>query len=74
MVSKGEGIAALLLNILILPGLGTVIWGDRKTGIWQIVIALVSIPLMLVLIGIITGAVAWIWALISGIHILKAAK
>ena len=73
MVSRNEGIAALLLNVILLPGLGTVIWGNKKTGIWQIVLSIVSFPLMLVLVGFATYFAVWVWALITGVNILKSA-
>lgn len=52
-------IIGLIVNILILPGLGSIIGGRIKTGIWQIVLiviagflCLIGIPLSLILIGI----------------------
>jgi TM2 domain-containing membrane protein YozV len=74
MVSQGEGIAALLLNILLLPGLGTVIWGDKKTGIIQIVLTVVGYLTTFILIGFAILAANWIWTLITGIRILQSAK
>ena len=73
MVTKNQGIAALLLNIFILPGLGTVIWGEKKTGWFQLVLALVSIPLMLILVGFLTWFCVWVWGIVSGVQILKSA-
>lgn len=64
-------IVALLLNILVLPGLGTLIAGRTKTGIWQIVLAVVSIPLFFVFVGFLTGLAAWIWGLVTGIQLVK---
>ena len=72
--SKGIAIAALLLNVLIFPGLGTIVGGKTKTGIIQIVLFVVSIPLWLILIGIPLSMGVWIWALVSGIQLLKEAE
>lgn len=74
MVTQTEGIAALLLNVLVLPGLGTVIWGDRTHGIWQIVLAVIGFVLFIFLIGIPILIGTWIWALVSGIKILQGAE
>jgi len=66
----------LILNILILPGLGTLIGGGQKyrtAGIWQLVVAIISIPLMFILVGFFTYAAMWIWALITGIQMVKTA-
>jgi len=72
--SQGIAIAALLLNVLIFPGLGTIVGGKTKTGIIQIVLFVVSIPLWLILIGIPLSMGVWIWALVSGIQLLKEAE
>jgi TM2 domain-containing membrane protein YozV len=74
---KSMAIVGLILNILILPGLGTLIGGGpslKKTGIIQLVVALVSIPLMLVLIGIISYLAMWIWGIVTGIQMVQTAK
>jgi TM2 domain-containing membrane protein YozV len=71
--SQGIAIAALLLNILIIPGLGTLIAGRTKTGIWQIVLAIISIPLIFVFIGIPLLIAVWIWGLVTGIQLIKEA-
>lgn len=78
-VSKKSGnktlaIVGLILNIFVLPGLGTLIGGDVKTGIIQIVLVVVSIPLMFVLIGIPLLIGVWIWALVSSINQIKKAE
>ncbi len=73
-VSQGLAIAALILNILVLPGLGTIIGGRTKTGVIQLVITLISIPLCLVIIGIPILIGMWIWALITGIDIVKNSR
>jgi len=48
--------------------------GKTKTGIIQIVLFVVSIPLWLILIGIPLSMGVWIWALVSGIQLLKEAE
>ena len=83
--SQALSIIGLILNLAILPGLGTIVGGRIKEGIWQIVLLLGSIILGLLLtltaIGAIIGvpiiilgpAVIWIWALISGIKMIQEA-
>lgn len=73
MDKKTEAIIGLLLNVLILPGLGTTIWGNRKHGIWQLVLAIVGVLLSVVLIGIPLVMAAWIWGLVSGIQMIQNA-
>ena len=71
--TKGIAIAALLLNILILPGIGTLVGGRTKTGVIQLVISIISLPLILVLIGIPLFIAMWIWGIVTGIQIIKEA-
>lgn len=69
--NKTLSIVALVINLFI-PGLGTIIGKNTKTGITQLIITLVSYPLMMVGIGFITYAVAWVWALITSINMIKS--
>ena len=64
-------ILALILNILVIPGLGTLIAGNTKTGVWQIVLAIISIPLMFILIGFPLMLGVWIWGLVTGIKLVR---
>jgi TM2 domain-containing membrane protein YozV len=70
---KTLAIVGLVLNILIFPGLGTIVGGKTQTGIYQLILAVVSIPLMFVLIGFLTYFAAWIWGIFTGIEMVKAA-
>ncbi|MBW2982790.1 hypothetical protein KY327_00640 [Candidatus Woesearchaeota archaeon] len=72
-LSQGMAIAALLLNILVLPGLGTIIGGDTNNGVIQLVLFIVGIPLAFVIVGIPLMIAMWIWALVSGIQMVKEA-
>lgn len=71
--TQGIALAALLLNILVLPGLGTIIGGRTTQGVWQLVLFIVSIPLIFILIGIPLAIGVWIWALVSGIQLVQEA-
>ena len=72
---KTLAIVGLILNIVILPGLGTIIAGRTKTGVIQLALYIFAILLDLTLIGLIIGIplgiAMWIWALITGIQILQ---
>jgi hypothetical protein len=72
--TMGLAIVALILNILILPGLGTLIAGKIRTGVWQLVLAIVGFILSFILIGIPILIAAWIWGLVTGIMLIKEAK
>lgn len=82
---KTLAIVGLIINIILLPGLGSIIGGKVKTGIWQLVgyiigwvIFLLGLPLMLVLIGFpmlfLGGALSlsmWIWGIVTGIQMIN---
>lgn len=72
--NKTLAIVGLILNIIIWPGLGTIIGGDVGKGVVQMVLSLVAIPLMYFLIGIPLIVGVWIWALISSINQIKCSE
>lgn len=71
-IGQGIAVASLLLNVLILPGLGSIIGGRTKKGIYQIVLTIIGIPLLFLFgLGAILIIGAWIWGLVTGIKIVK---
>lgn len=73
-VSQGAAVAALLLNILLWPGLGTLVAGDKK-GWAQGFLFLAGGILTLTVIGAILGIpmmiAAWVWGIVSGVNLLN---
>ena len=84
-VGEGIAIVALILNVLVLPGLGSLIGGRAKEGVLQIALFLGSIILGVFLILTFIGAVigvlllflgsilVWIWGIITSAEIIKEA-
>ncbi len=72
--SQGIAIVALILNILVLPGLGSIIGGRTRDGIIQLVLFLVGIPLSLILVGIPLVIAMWIWGIVTGVQLVKEAE
>jgi len=70
---KTLAVIYLLLNVLILPGLGTILSKRTTEGIWQLILVFLAIVVSYIYInlGLIILAIAWVWALISSISILK---
>ncbi|MFO0704633.1 MAG: hypothetical protein U0517_01480 [Candidatus Andersenbacteria bacterium] len=73
-VRHDTAILALILNILVLPGIGTLVAGRTTEGVLQLTLFLVSIPLCLILIGFPLMLAMWIWSLVTGIDILNKAQ
>ncbi len=71
--SEGTAVTALVLN-LIIPGSGSLVAGRTSQGVLQLVLWVVSFPLMFVLVGFPMLLAVWIWALVSGIQILEESK
>ena len=72
--NRGLAIVCLLVNILLMPGLGTLIAGRTKEGVWQLVVLWIGIFLAIFLVGIPLIIIAWVWALISGIRIVQRSR
>ena len=66
-------IISLILNIIV-PGLGSIIGGKTKQGIWQVILLVIGTILSVIGIGIFMILIAWIWALVSGIHLIMDAN
>ena len=71
--ADGTAVTALVLNIVI-PGSGSLIAGRTSQGVVQLILWVVSWPLMFVLIGFPMLLAVWIWSLVSGIQILEESK
>jgi hypothetical protein len=83
---ENMAIVALILNVIILPGLGSLIGGKTREGIWQLVLYiggfLLGLLLILSVVGVFVGIpvliiapiVAWVWGLMTGIKLIKESK
>ena len=75
---ESTALAGLLVNVLFLPGLGSLIGGKTNAGIFQLLMFLLGVPLCLSFIGVVIGGPmvlgAWIWGLVSGVNMLSEAK
>lgn len=81
-------IVGLILNILILPGLGSLIGGRTQEGIWQLVLVVggailmfVGMLLIIILIGFVIIPLAglamlagWAWGIVTGVQMVQAAQ
>ncbi|MCP4229122.1 MAG: hypothetical protein GY771_03105 [bacterium] len=62
-----NGNLALILNLYV-PGIGTIIFGDKDNGIWQTVLFYGGTALIFIGLGIFVMPVGKIWALIDGLR------
>ena len=74
-ISEALAIVSLLLNILILPGLGSIIGGRTNPGVLQLSLFIFSIILDITIIGLIIGIplglAMWIWGIVTGVDLIR---
>lgn len=68
-MNKGKGLVCLIINIFVLTGLGTILVGELKQGIMQLIIACTSIIVFSVGILITIKGIS-IGSYITGISLL----
>ncbi len=73
-ISECLAVVCLILNILVLPGLGSLIGRKTTAGVWQIVLFIIGIPLCLILIGIPMILASWIWGISTGVRIVRESE
>ncbi len=69
-------IISVVLNFLVIPGLGSLIGGKTKPGILQIILFLIGAIgtyFFYNLFGIIV-LIAWIWGVVTGIKMIQEAR
>ncbi len=70
-LTKGLAVVALLLNVIVWPGLGTLVARKFSKGVMQMILSLVGFALMYVMpAALLIFGIVWIWALVSGIKIV----
>ncbi len=74
--NQALAIVALILNILVIPGLGTLIGGRTNEGLAQIGLVIVGFVLIftivLIPISVLAFIAAWIWGIVSGVRLITA--
>jgi len=69
--SLSIAIIGFIINLVLMPGLGTLIGGKIKRGIWQLVLFWIGVLLIGIFIGIPIIIAAWIWGIVSGIRLIQ---
>lgn len=74
-ITQGMAIVALVLNILLIPGVGSLAGGRTKEGAWQLGLMGAGFLLIFTIIGILIAIPlfigAWIWGLVTGIQLIQ---
>ncbi|MCD6572257.1 MAG: hypothetical protein J7K62_03195 [Thermoplasmata archaeon] len=75
--SQTIAVLSFLLNIFFVPGVGSLVGGRTVEGIMQLLLSFMAISLFLlkrILIGITIYFIVWVWALVTGILIIKESE
>lgn len=81
---QSMSILALILNIVILPGLGSIVGGKTVNGVWQIILYLSGLLIGLCLLFnsfsslgifflIVLPLTGWVWGIVTGISLVRRA-
>ena len=74
--SMSLSIIGLILNVLVIPGLGSLINSRIKAGVWQIVlfvIGAIGMYFAYTFSGILVLA-SWVWGLVTGIKMIQESR
>ena len=86
--SHGLAIVGLYVNLFVMPGLGTLIAGKIKIGIFQLSFYIIAVAIALFgvfggkggvniklwLLGIFLSFAIWLWSIFTAIGLLRASK
>ena len=75
-IEQSTAIVALILNILIWPGLGSLVGGEQ-VGWAQGFLALFAVLLIVTIIGMVVGIPLWVgmwaWGIVTGVQLIQRA-
>jgi len=73
-VSSGQAVASMFLNAMVCPGVGSLVGGKTATGLAQLTLFLVGLPLAVVTIGLPMMLAAWVWGVATGAQLIAEAR
>jgi hypothetical protein len=73
-VSSGQAVASMFLNAMVCPGVGSLVGGKTGTGLAQLSLFLVGLPLAVITVGLPLMLSAWVWGIATGAQLISEAK
>jgi len=73
-LSPPQAVAAMFLNAMVCPGVGSLVGGRTHTGVAQLSLFLVGLPLIVVAIGLPMVVAAWTWGIATGAQMIADAR
>lgn len=73
-VTSGQAVASMFLNAMVCPGVGSLVGGKTATGLAQLTLFLVGLPLAVVTVGLPMILAAWVWGVATGAQLIAEAR
>ena len=73
-VGSGQAVASMFLNAMVCPGVGSLVDGKTGTGLAQLSLFLVGLPLAVITVGLPLMLAAWVWGIATGAQLIAEAR
>lgn len=73
-VGSGQAVASMFLNAMVCPGVGSLVGGKTGTGLAQLSLFLVGLPLAVITVGLPLMLAAWVWGIATGAQLIAEAR
>jgi hypothetical protein len=73
-IGSGHAVASMFLNAMVCPGLGSLVGGKTGTGLAQLCLFLVGLPLAVIAVGLPLVLGAWVWGIATGAQLIAEAR
>jgi hypothetical protein len=73
-VGSGQAVASMFLNAMVCPGVGSLVGGKTGTGLAQLSLFLVGLPLAVIAVGLPLVLGAWVWGIATGAQLIAEAR
>jgi hypothetical protein len=73
-VGSGQAVASMFLNAMVCPGVGSLVGGKTGTGLAQLSLFLIGLPLAVIAVGLPLVVGAWVWGIATGAQLIAEAR
>ena len=73
-IGSGQAVASMFLNAMVCPGVGSLVGGKTGTGLAQLCLFLVGLPLAVIAVGLPLVLGAWVWGIATGAQLIAEAR
>lgn len=73
-IGSGQAVASMFLNAMVCPGVGSLVGGKTGTGLAQLSLFLIGLPLAVIAVGLPLVLGAWVWGIATGAQLIAEAR